>query len=234
MYRIHILQRVGITLVFSVCVCVFICVCVCWSHSTQAAASLQSLLLQHPLISPPPPHILPQSSNRASLSLSSSPSLSEYGPHRLPISLVCRRLQRLLRLADPPGRGQRAAASSSSSSSSSSAAPERQSQRAAAAETPPPTGYPPLCSCSSPLHAGCTHGHLNLPSVQKQQMCSEQIFAQTNFSLILFSFQRRCTVMFVNTSQLSSCLPAPHSLVLSLHRSTCCLSFHLLEWHQSA
>ncbi|KAM9347612.1 DDB1- and CUL4-associated factor 6-like isoform 2-T2 [Symphorus nematophorus] len=61
----------------------------------------------------------------------SEPALSEYGPHRLPISLVCRRLQRLLRLADPPGRGQRAAPSSSSPSSSSSAAPERQSQRAA-------------------------------------------------------------------------------------------------------
>lgn len=84
-----------------------------------------------------------------SLSLSPSASLSEYGPHRLPISLVCRRLQRLLRLADPPGQGQRAAASPSSSSSfsSSSAALERQSQRAAtsaAAETQPHTGYPPL------------------------------------------------------------------------------------------
>ncbi|KAG7215768.1 hypothetical protein INR49_021891 [Caranx melampygus] len=29
---------------------------------------------------------------------------SKYGPHRLPISLVCRRLQRLLRLADPQDR----------------------------------------------------------------------------------------------------------------------------------
>ncbi|XP_030283575.1 DDB1- and CUL4-associated factor 6 isoform X3 [Sparus aurata] len=86
----------------------------------------------------------------------SEPALSEYGPHRLPISLVCRRLQRLLRLADPPGRGPRAAPSSSSSSSSissssfssssSSAAPERQSQRAAssaaAAETQPCTDSP--------------------------------------------------------------------------------------------
>ncbi|XP_018557942.1 DDB1- and CUL4-associated factor 6 isoform X2 [Lates calcarifer] len=70
----------------------------------------------------------------------SEPALSEYGPHRLPISLVCRRLQRLLRLADPPGQGQRAAPSSSS------AAPERQSQRAAtsaaAAETQPRTDSP--------------------------------------------------------------------------------------------
>ncbi|KAM3607300.1 uncharacterized protein V6R79_005315 [Siganus canaliculatus] len=78
----------------------------------------------------------------------SEPALSEYGPHRLPISLVCRRLQRLLRLADPPGRGQRVApsssstssssfSSSSSSSSSSSAAPERQSTSTAAAADSP-------------------------------------------------------------------------------------------------
>ncbi|XP_029348761.1 DDB1- and CUL4-associated factor 6 isoform X2 [Echeneis naucrates] len=79
---------------------------------------------------------------------SETPALSEYGPHRLPISLVCRRLQRLLRLADPPGQGQRAA------HSASSAAPERQSQRAAtsaaggaagaagAAETLPRTDSP--------------------------------------------------------------------------------------------
>lgn len=76
-----------------------------------------------------------------SLSLSSCASLSEYGPHRLPISLVCRRLQRLLQLADPPGRGPRAAPPPS-------AAAERQAQRpstvGAAAETQPRTGYPPL------------------------------------------------------------------------------------------
>lgn len=75
-----------------------------------------------------------------SLSLSSFASLSEYGPHRLPISLVCRRLQRLLQLADPPGRGPRARPSSS-------ATPDRQSQRgataAAGAETQAHTGYPP-------------------------------------------------------------------------------------------
>ncbi|XP_041932980.1 DDB1- and CUL4-associated factor 6 isoform X2 [Alosa sapidissima] len=31
-------------------------------------------------------------------------ALSEYGPRRLPVSLICRRLQRLLLLADPPGQ----------------------------------------------------------------------------------------------------------------------------------
>ncbi|XP_047456947.1 DDB1- and CUL4-associated factor 6 isoform X2 [Mugil cephalus] len=88
-------------------------------------------------------------------------ALSEYGPHRLPISLVCRRLQRLLRLADPPGQGQRAGPASSSSSSSSSstssssssstsssssssaATSESPSQRASAAsETQPRTDSP--------------------------------------------------------------------------------------------
>ncbi|XP_034417921.1 DDB1- and CUL4-associated factor 6 isoform X4 [Cyclopterus lumpus] len=74
-------------------------------------------------------------------STTSEPALSEYSSRRLPISLVCRRLQRLLRLADPPGGGPRAARSSPSSSSSSPAATEGQSQRAtdaaAAAETQP-------------------------------------------------------------------------------------------------
>lgn len=130
--------------------------CVCRSHSTQAAASLHFLFLQHPVVLLLVyfilalflvPNLLTSSSVSLilhSLFLSSSAPLSEYGPHRLPISLVCRRLQRLLRLADPPGRGRRAAPSSAASS----AAPERQSQRAAtsaaAAETQPHTGYPPL------------------------------------------------------------------------------------------
>ncbi|XP_039861276.1 DDB1- and CUL4-associated factor 6 isoform X2 [Simochromis diagramma] len=80
----------------------------------------------------------------------SEPALSEYGPHRLPISLVCRRLQRLLRLADPPGRGRRAAPSPSSSSpSSSSAALERQSQRAATSAAAAPENQPRTDSPSS-------------------------------------------------------------------------------------
>ncbi|XP_061142526.1 DDB1- and CUL4-associated factor 6 isoform X1 [Syngnathus typhle] len=71
----------------------------------------------------------------------SETALSEYGPHRLPISLVCRRLQRLLRLADPPGQGRRAAPSSASSSSSSSAPPERL-EATAVPETQPHTDSP--------------------------------------------------------------------------------------------
>ncbi|XP_072300775.1 DDB1- and CUL4-associated factor 6 isoform X2 [Eucyclogobius newberryi] len=74
-----------------------------------------------------------------------SASLSEYGPHRLPISLVCRRLQRLLRLADPPGMSHRAAAAAASSSvpsAASSAAFERQAQRTTAAQRPPSADSP--------------------------------------------------------------------------------------------
>lgn len=160
----------------SACVsaCVYVWVCVHWSHSTQAAASLHFIFLQHPVVLLlllvyfifarfSVPNLLLTSSVSLlivhPLFLSSSAPLSEYGPHRLPISLVCRRLQRLLRLADPPGRGRRAAPSPSSSSpSSSSAAPERQSQRAAtsaaaAPENQPCTGYPPLRAhqpCSNP------------------------------------------------------------------------------------
>lgn len=104
-----------------------------------------------------------------SLSLSSS---SEYGPHRLPISLVCRRLQRLLQLADPPGRGPRARPSSS-------ATPDRQSQRAAtaaaAAETQAQTGYPPMQHL---LCVGCVPGPPPLTSydsshfgLRKTQSC---------------------------------------------------------------
>ncbi|XP_035378643.1 DDB1- and CUL4-associated factor 6 isoform X2 [Electrophorus electricus] len=58
--------------------------------------------------------------------------LSEYGPRRLPVSLVCRRLQRLLLLADPPGQGQHSASRASRASSS-----EGPAQGHAAGSRPP-------------------------------------------------------------------------------------------------
>ncbi|KAL0963528.1 hypothetical protein UPYG_G00307590 [Umbra pygmaea] len=84
--------------------------------------------------SPPFTSTTPESEQRgqADSSVTTTPTptseatLSEYGPHRLPVSLVCRRLQRLLLLADPPGQSQ----SPSSTSTSGS-----QSQGAAATET---------------------------------------------------------------------------------------------------
>lgn len=74
--------------------------------------------------------------------------LPEYGPRRLPVSLVCRRLQRLLLLADPPGQGQRSA---SRASDSRAQGPD--------AQTHPPAGYTPcslasheLCPAAAPFH----------------------------------------------------------------------------------
>ncbi|XP_030642466.1 DDB1- and CUL4-associated factor 6 [Chanos chanos] len=68
---------------------------------------------------------------------SSEPALSEYGPRRLPVSLVCRRLQRLLLLADPPGQGQRTA----SAAPRVAPAPENPPQ-GLSAETSPPADSP--------------------------------------------------------------------------------------------
>lgn len=74
-------------------------------------------------------------------SLPLDPTLSEYGPHRLPVSLVCRRLQRLLLLSDPPGQGRRTIPSIPVTSSPRSSAPPA---AAAASDTGPPAGYHPL------------------------------------------------------------------------------------------
>uniref|UniRef100_A0A3P9LC72 Ddb1 and cul4 associated factor 6 n=1 Tax=Oryzias latipes TaxID=8090 RepID=A0A3P9LC72_ORYLA len=89
----------------------------------------------------------------------SEPAVSEYSPRRLPISLVCRRLQRLLRLGDPPGQAQRAA--SSSSPSSSPAASERRTQRSA----PPPP--PPAAAADSP--SSVVNKQLGSMSLDEQQ-----------------------------------------------------------------
>ncbi|KTF93691.1 hypothetical protein cypCar_00002727 [Cyprinus carpio] len=67
----------------------------------------------------------------------SDPTLSEYGPRRLPVSLVCRRLQRLLLLSDPPGQGRRSVPSVPATSSTESSA-----QQTAAADTGPPADSP--------------------------------------------------------------------------------------------
>lgn len=72
----------------------------------------------------------------------SDPTLSEYGPHRLPVSLVCRRLQRLLLLSDPPGQGRRTIPSIPVTSRPRSSA--HTAAAAAASDTGPPAGYRPL------------------------------------------------------------------------------------------
>ncbi len=87
-----------------------------------------SLLFPHPIDFP--------------ILLFSDPTLSEYGPHRLPVSLVCRRLQRLLLLSDPPGQGRRTVPSVPATSST-----ENTAQQAAAADPGPPAGYHLLPAC---------------------------------------------------------------------------------------
>nr|XP_046220055.1 DDB1- and CUL4-associated factor 6-like [Oncorhynchus gorbuscha] len=87
-------------------------------------------------------------------------TLSEYGPHRLPVSLVCRRLQRLLLLADPPGQSQ---------ASSSTAGTESQSQGAVAAATKmaPPTDSP----------SSVVNKQLGSMTLDEQQGASEAVSA---------------------------------------------------------
>lgn len=75
----------------------------------------------------------------------SDPTLSEYGPRRLPVSLVCRRLQRLLLLSDPPGQGRRTIPSLPVTSRPESSA--QQAAAAAASDAGPPAGYYPHIAC---------------------------------------------------------------------------------------
>ncbi|TKS67023.1 DDB1- and CUL4-associated factor 6 IQ motif and WD repeat-containing protein 1 [Collichthys lucidus] len=156
----------------------------------------------------------------------SEPALSEYGPHRLPISLVCRRLQRLLRLADPPGRGPRAAPSPSSSSpsSSSSAASERQTAAAAAsaaaAETQPRTDSPSsvvnkqLGSMTLDEQQGATEAAASPPDqpVSAPASSSSAPTSSTSFSSTSSSTSSTSTTV---TSRPSTAEP-----VLSLHYSS--------------
>ncbi|XP_062390517.1 DDB1- and CUL4-associated factor 6 isoform X2 [Sardina pilchardus] len=64
-------------------------------------------------------------------------ALSEYGPRRLPVSLICRRLQRLLLLADPPGQSPPGGPEPEPPPPPSDRRPAR-----AAANTTPPTDSP--------------------------------------------------------------------------------------------
>lgn len=99
------------------------------------------LIYDLPLISFPIPSIFPSCSSLSP----SDPTLSEYGPRRLPVSLVCRRLQRLLLLSDPPGQGRRTIPSVPVTSRPESSA--QQAAAAAASDAGPPAGYHPLIAC---------------------------------------------------------------------------------------
>ncbi|KAL6484969.1 hypothetical protein MHYP_G00070140 [Metynnis hypsauchen] len=88
------------------------------STSMESTASSSSLLSSPDSEQKSQAEVTPTGS--ATPTPSTEPVLSEYGPHRLPVSLVCRRLQRLLLLADPPGQGQRSASRTSRASGASS------------------------------------------------------------------------------------------------------------------
>ncbi|XP_072542339.1 DDB1- and CUL4-associated factor 6 isoform X3 [Salminus brasiliensis] len=105
------------------------------SSSLESAASSSSLLSSPDSEQKSQAEVTPTGS--ATPTPSTEPVLSEYGPHRLPVSLVCRRLQRLLLLADPPGQGLRSASRASRAPGASSSESPAQGS---AAETSPPAG----------------------------------------------------------------------------------------------
>ncbi|KAK1797836.1 hypothetical protein P4O66_008187 [Electrophorus voltai] len=106
--------------------------------------------------------------------------LSEYGPRRLPVSLVCRRLQRLLLLADPPGQGQHSASRASRASSS-----EGPAQGHAAGSRPPAASL--VCVPDSP--SSVVNKQLRSMTLDEQQGASDLLlFCFSLFSLSSFSF----------------------------------------------
>ncbi|KAG9271085.1 DDB1- and CUL4-associated factor 6 isoform X2 [Astyanax mexicanus] len=109
----------------------------------SSSSSLESAASSSSLVSSPDSEQKSQAEVTPTGSATPTPSteavLSEYGPHRLPVSLVCRRLQRLLLLADPPGQGQRPASRASRAPGASSSESPAQGS---AAETSAPTDSP--------------------------------------------------------------------------------------------
>uniref|UniRef100_A0A3Q2QNZ3 Ddb1 and cul4 associated factor 6 n=1 Tax=Fundulus heteroclitus TaxID=8078 RepID=A0A3Q2QNZ3_FUNHE len=136
----------------------------------------------------------------------SEPALSEYGPHRLPISLVCRRLQRLLRLADPPGQGQRAAPSSSS------AASERQSQRTATSAAAAAAAAPRQPQTDSP--SSVVNKQLGSMSLDEQQGGAEAAGSPPEESVTVAASGG------APTTSASVSRPSAAEPVLSLHYSS--------------
>ncbi|XP_038145578.1 DDB1- and CUL4-associated factor 6 isoform X2 [Cyprinodon tularosa] len=132
----------------------------------------------------------------------SEPALSEYGPHRLPISLVCRRLQRLLRLADPPGQGQRAAAPSTS---------ERQSQRGATPAAAAATAAPNQPLTDSP--SSVVNKQLGSMTLDEQQGAAEAAASTPEESVTT-------TASSAPTTSTSTTRPSAAQPVLSLHYSS--------------
>ncbi|XP_062862656.1 DDB1- and CUL4-associated factor 6 isoform X2 [Trichomycterus rosablanca] len=79
------------------------------SSSMESTASTSSMVSSPDTEQKSQAEVTPIRSAPLTTTTSTEPVLSEYGPRRLPVSLVCRRLQRLLLLNDPTGYGQRSA-----------------------------------------------------------------------------------------------------------------------------
>ncbi|XP_031656470.1 DDB1- and CUL4-associated factor 6 isoform X3 [Oncorhynchus kisutch] len=135
------------------------------AHPPSTSSSMESSVLPSCALTSSPDS---EQRSQADTAVTSTPTptptaeatLSEYGPHRLPVSLVCRRLQRLLLLADPPGQSQ---------PSSSTAGTESQSQGAVAAATKmaPPTDSP----------SSVVNKQLGSMTLDEQQGASEAVSA---------------------------------------------------------
>ncbi|XP_067265314.1 DDB1- and CUL4-associated factor 6 isoform X2 [Chanodichthys erythropterus] len=114
------------------------------SSSSMESAASSSLLSSPDTDQKSQDEVTPTPSATPTPSTTPTPSreaaLSEYGPRRLPVSLVCRRLQRLLLLSDPPGQGRRTIPSLPVTSRPESSA--QQAAAAAASDAGPPADSP--------------------------------------------------------------------------------------------
>ncbi|XP_051563828.1 DDB1- and CUL4-associated factor 6-like isoform X3 [Myxocyprinus asiaticus] len=112
------------------------------SSSSMGSAASSSLLSSPEIEQKSQDEVTPTPSATATPSATPTPpreaALSEYNPRRLPVSLVCRRLQRLLLLSNPPGQGRRTIPSVSVTSGPESLA----SIQATTADTGPPADSP--------------------------------------------------------------------------------------------
>ncbi|KAG1970330.1 DDB1- and CUL4-associated factor 6 isoform X3 [Pimephales promelas] len=148
-------------------------------------------------------------------------ALSEYGPHRLPVSLVCRRLQRLLLLNDPPGQGRRTMPSIPvTSSPGSSAHPAPAAAAAAASDTSPPADSP-----SSVVNKQL--GSMSLDEERGGAGSAGHVIGDQSASISEASRETTETVPSTSAPSLGTSVPPPGpgrtgtaEPVLSLHYST--------------
>ncbi|XP_067300234.1 DDB1- and CUL4-associated factor 6 isoform X3 [Pseudorasbora parva] len=199
------------------------------SSSSMESATSSSLLSSPDTEQKSQDEVTPTPSAAPTPSATPTPSreaaLSEYGPHRLPVSLVCRRLQRLLLLSDPPGQGRRTIPSIPVTSS-----PESSAQQAAAAAS---DANPPADSPSSVVNKQL--GSMTLDEEQGGAEAAEHVISDQSTGISKASQETTETVPSTsapslgtssgNSSGSGSNPPGPGRTgtaepVLSLHYST--------------